>query len=96
MQARMPRWRPSRLATTSMMLLLTFIGGCALPRIEDTETAEYRRIDAQLRAIDQYQAFVRSCRAAGGIVYTTRSRGGIRPKLEDISTIECARRRLGR
>jgi len=84
------RRRPGWVAIAATMLLLLSINGCALPRLADPETAEYRRTDAQLRAADEYEQLKRACRAVGGVVYVSASSSRLRSKLPDLSTARCS------
>jgi hypothetical protein len=77
-----------RVAVTTTMLSQLSIGGCALPGLADPEVAEYRRVDAQLRAADEYEALKRSCRDRGGVVYIDGS-SRLRSKLPDLATARC-------
>lgn len=85
------RRRLLRVAITTTMLSLLLIGGCALPLPADSKTAEYRRVDAQLRAIDDYEALKRACRARGGVVYVGGGPSRLRAKIPDLSTAQCSR-----
>lgn len=71
------------------VLSLLSIGGCALPRLADSETAEYRRVDAQLRAADEYEQLRRTCRTRGGVIVVSESSGKFRPKVPDRSAVRC-------
>lgn len=75
-----------RVVITTVMLS---IGGCALPRLEDPETLEYQRVDAELRTLDEYAALKRSCRERGGVLYVSGSSSRIRPMVPDLSTARC-------
>ena len=69
---------------------ITFsIGGCALPRLDDPEQAEYQRIDSELRTLDEYAALKRSCRERGGVLYLNGSSSRIRPVVPDLTTARC-------
>ena len=70
-------------------LSLAPISGCVGPQLVDPETAEYRREDARLRAIDAYETFSESCRRQGGVVYMTGTWGKLSPKVPDLTRIRC-------
>jgi hypothetical protein len=78
-----------RVAASTTMLSLLSIGGCALPELADPEAAEYRRVDAQLRAADEYEALKRSCRARGGVVFVDGDSSRLRPRIPDLATARC-------
>lgn len=89
MQAGTFRRRPLRLAVAATMLSLLSIGGCALPGLADPEAAEYRRVDARLRAEDEYEALKRSCRARGGVLFVDSSSSRLRPTIPVLATARC-------
>lgn len=86
MQSGRLNWRPAAIATFSLVL----IGGCAVSGPTDSKTAEYRRADAALRAVDEFEAFKHACRSAGGVVYVDSNWGRARSRLPDLSTARCA------
>jgi hypothetical protein len=55
----------------------------------DRETAEYERIDAQVRAAERLQSFERACKTAGGIVILDGDWGRILPKARDLKMARC-------
>jgi hypothetical protein len=85
MHAGILRRRLVQVAGTAMMLS---IGGCALSGV-DPETAEYQRLDAELRALDDYSAMKQTCRARGGVLYVKGSSSRLRRRAPDLSTTQC-------
>lgn len=71
------------------ILGIVVASGCAMAPPADREAVEYERIDAQLKATERLEVLKRSCRASGGVVYMTRSRGRTPPTASDMRTARC-------
>lgn len=78
------------LTNLAAVLSLAVMGGCAGQQPADPEAAEYRRVDARLRAIDEYESFKQACRRQGGVVHMTGSWGRISPKPPELTELRCA------
>lgn len=79
-----------RRASLAGALFLALAGGCAAPQLADREAAEYRRVDARLRAIDEYESFRQDCRRKGGVVYMNGSWGRLSRQPPDVTEMRCS------
>jgi hypothetical protein len=59
------------------LLALIAVTGCTAtpPADEVRESAQHKRADAQLKAVDHYRQIYQNCRAAGRTIYVRRSSG---------------------
>lgn len=74
-----------------IVIMVVLLTGCATSPAEREQTT-YKRLDERARAVDRYEALVRTCRAAGGTVQMDRSWGRFSPTASELQQARCTMR----
>lgn len=75
----------------ALVLALCVTAGCAMAPVDEAE--EYKRADARIRALEQFQSMRQACRASGGVVITQGGWGRLtQPTSMDLRRATCTPR----
>ena len=76
------------------LLVLPMLWGCAsgTPAVKERADREYRRVDARLQAIEEFELRKEACVDAGGVLHVPRySTSRQTPRVKEMRSATCAR-----